>query len=770
MNFPILKYNRTRARLIAVTVICLVAALAFELLFANFNLFFRFDKTNEERALLPYHSGAFAKEDGRFVLPPSNSGTGVLYFENVPGGISSITFDIRYTDKSVKDILPAPSVTVTATDPRTTWSGGGFITVITETFAVGENGRYESVALYPSIVNDASGDLRLSFSNLKGIVELQNVRINVPPAFSFSLLRFAVVFLLLLTPAFLSIRGLFFGVYDPSSRAHRYGVKTAVLFTLLLSLFFVSAFLNKNEAIPYPLEGAVRYYQPYVQQFDALMKGQLHLDVPVSDELLALENPYDYLSRVDADPLWDRAFFEGKYYSYFGVTPLLVVYFPYYLLTGALPSDAFVLSFFLFITAVFIPLCVLKWVDLHEKRRLPLSVVYLGAITAFVGSMMLLIARSVTPFYYIATLSANAFLSIFLYLILKAVECKRLRDRAILYALAGLAYALVLHSRLNVALLGAFIVIPYLIFRVLKRRESEDAAEASEDTVETSEGTVETSEGTAEIEGTRPGRREAVPSRLLRSLSRLRSFFAPLRELLISSLALGLPVLVGLIALLSLNHLRFGSILEFGTSYQLTVSDVRYNVVTLSDLFPAVYHYFFQDLETSAFFPFFSIGRESLSDYGRYVYTDSSFGLFSLPLFCSLFASPALLFLKDRTRYEKLLLIFLILGLFTVALFNFSLGGVIFRYVADLTLLASLGSVFLCFALLSDAPPAKGDGIDGGLSAVDRTKKRALTVAVLLFFVASCTVALLLSISYNGNLTKYASGVFISVKRFFSHG
>ena len=38
---------------------------------------------------------------------------------------------------------------------------------------------------------------------------------------------------------------------------------------------------------------------------------------------------------------WDRAFYNGKYYSYFGLAPLFMVYYPVYWLTGMLPTTAF---------------------------------------------------------------------------------------------------------------------------------------------------------------------------------------------------------------------------------------------------------------------------------------------------------------------------------------------------------------------------------------------------------------------------------------------
>ena len=49
-----------------------------------------------------------------------------------------------------------------------------------------------------------------------------------------------------------------------------------------------------------------------------------------------MDNPYDRQAR-DAEGVsyhWDRAYYEGKYYVYFGVMPALVFHLPYYLVTG----------------------------------------------------------------------------------------------------------------------------------------------------------------------------------------------------------------------------------------------------------------------------------------------------------------------------------------------------------------------------------------------------------------------------------------------------
>lgn len=79
----------------------------------------------------------------------------------------------------------------------------------------------------------------------------------------------------------------------------------------------------------------------------AFEQGRFDLPYEPSEELLAMENPYDTASRYynDVDYLWDHAFYNGKYYSYYGVAPLLL-FIPYHLITGYFfPTDIAVMIF-----------------------------------------------------------------------------------------------------------------------------------------------------------------------------------------------------------------------------------------------------------------------------------------------------------------------------------------------------------------------------------------------------------------------------------------
>ena len=66
---------------------------------------------------------------------------------------------------------------------------------------------------------------------------------------------------------------------------------------------------------------------------DAFEKGQSELIYEPTPELLALENPYDWSQRDGIEYSWDHLLFEDKYYSYYGIAPVLLLFLPYHMIT-----------------------------------------------------------------------------------------------------------------------------------------------------------------------------------------------------------------------------------------------------------------------------------------------------------------------------------------------------------------------------------------------------------------------------------------------------
>ena len=98
------------------------------------------------------------------------------------------------------------------------------------------------------------------------------------------------------------------------------------------------------------LDAASSYYNLLVQGFRA---GQLSLKMEVPPRLAQLADFYDpkvnsdyqFQQLADHHPLYDLSYYKGKLYLYFGVTPALLLFWPYAALTGhhLLHKDAVVI-------------------------------------------------------------------------------------------------------------------------------------------------------------------------------------------------------------------------------------------------------------------------------------------------------------------------------------------------------------------------------------------------------------------------------------------
>ena len=118
-----------------------------------------------------------------------------------------------------------------------------------------------------------------------------------------------------------------------------------IRFLLLLILVFyvwtATAATYKFQYLDYDSSHS-RYYNLLT---DAFLKGQLHLPVEPSQELLALPDPYEP-SANSPYKLHDCSLYKGKYFLYFGPTPVIALYLPYRILTGLrLPDNIAVLVF-----------------------------------------------------------------------------------------------------------------------------------------------------------------------------------------------------------------------------------------------------------------------------------------------------------------------------------------------------------------------------------------------------------------------------------------
>lgn len=467
-------------------------------------------------------------------------------------------------------------------------------------------------------------------------VEITNVTLNPQYKISFNSLRFCALLLIGQLIFLLKNRKDENKLVSYENR-HKRSMAVSVALSVAGSLFVavMSATGEGIKPIAYPLADPLTSYDPYIQQFDAFMKGQLHLDIKPDEALLNLKNPYDPTAREGIYYLWDRAFFDGKYYSYFGVTPLLLVYFPFWFITGMLPHYGFVMAVFLLITAVFFALAVEEYAEFSGKKHFAYFTSFC-AVSAFLASFALLIARGQQRFYYLAGMAGMAFSAAFIFFMLKAVNAKSNARRIIFFALAGISFGLGFHSRVNSVLPLAIISAVFVILWAIKRIKEKQ-----------------------------------------------------IRSLICEFAALGTPVAIALAASMAYNKARFGGFFDFGTAYQLTVADTSFYSVGAHGLIPSFFHYFLQGFKFRSEFPFIGFDYIASSDYGRYVYVDSGLGIMAMPFMLLLLLSPVVFKKKTIGKNQKIIFAVALTSLPVTAFLNFCLGGVIFRYTADISLIAA---------------------------------------------------------------------------------
>lgn len=174
----------------------------------------------------------------------------------------------------------------------------------------------------------------------------RGITANAPRALDFSILRFCAVFLALLAV---------YGLRPASGLWHRRWLAgnvcdraAAAVLGLVLAAFVVVipfwepsntglATKDYNTAF-WDGESTVSFvYQQYGALAHSLLNGRLDLEADPPAELLALDNPYDAGARDAAqinDIHWDHAFYNGRYYVYFGIVPCLLFQLPFEALTG----------------------------------------------------------------------------------------------------------------------------------------------------------------------------------------------------------------------------------------------------------------------------------------------------------------------------------------------------------------------------------------------------------------------------------------------------
>ena len=401
------------------------------------------------------------------------------------------------------------------------------------------------------------------------------------------------------------------------------GVTAALAILLIVAL--VTPRGPESLLADYPIaKDKITDYDLYVKLFDAFKKGQLHLDVDPDPKLVALGmDAYipSARSAVGASVLWDHAFFDGKYYSYFGAAPVILVSFPVHWVTGAAPTGLFLqfVAFILSVAAMFYLAIILTQVFSFKPN--PLAYGMLVVFLCFAGMFFNLVCFRMTDFKYRVAVDYGL-LGALLFLCF-VLEAYRGYNAKLMLGFAGVSYVSIMGSRPDFGFWLIF-VLPLLLYMLFTKKR-------------------------------------AWKARILD--------FVPMAAVL----------LIGGGLLVAYNLIRFGSIAEFGQSYQMTAFDMRTFSLSINALPASVFHYWLQPPSTRDIFGYFATAFTNYSG-DTHPYKGGTIGLFFNPATYLMGFAIATAVYEKRWHW-KIAYILMPATLLFSSWSVYSLGGTCFRYM-----------------------------------------------------------------------------------------
>ncbi len=281
--------------------------------------------------------------------------------------------------------------------------------------------------------------------------------------------------------------------------------------SLMISIFPMSLSPVWNGTIP-------AHRDQYERMAQSILHGHLYLEYEdIDPRLSVMENPYDPQARQELGIYfhWDHAFYNGKYYMYFGVVPVFLLFLPYQILTGNPLTTYKATQIF---TAGTIIEIFLLFFYLRKKLfpRLPFGLcLALSMVLSFVSVWYAITAPAL---YCTAIMSAICMEMISMNLMVRVVwnTEQRAGKEVIQLTVASLCAALTFGCRPTIALAGS-LQIP-MLYQYMREQKSKSV--------------------------------------------RIRA-----------CVAVAVPYLLTAALLMWYNYARFDSVWEFGQSYQLTLAD-----------------------------------------------------------------------------------------------------------------------------------------------------------------------------------------------------
>ena len=469
---------------------------------------------------------------------------------------------------------------------------------------------------------------------------LNSISINETIPFEFNILRFLIIFGLLVLSYAIKNSDVFNKEYSAKDAKQEY-ILIAVLAIFLVMLSFINS--NSSEEGRKQLTTETGLYN--VDFVNALYNGQLYLLTDPSEKLSQLDNPYDLTERNSKgvirgkDYLWDTAYYNGHQYIYFGILPAITVFLPFYTITKTYLKAStyiFVLSIFI---AILLKEILEKIIKLYFKN-LPFKNVFYSLLILYSGSLVLFI-NGTCRFYEIAIVSGLFYVLLGIIFVLKSIEKEK--HKYLNLFLGSLFLALSVACR-PIDLLVSIAILPY-VFSIF------------------------------------------IPA-----IKNVKQNKIALIKLI---LAVAIPYIVVGVLLMYYNYIRFNNPFEFGASYQLTLNDMGKLSTGIFSIPQGLFTNLFGIPRFIFDYPFLEYNTGNLTFNGYYYVEAMLCGVFIMAPICFSIFGIIKVSKKAESNEQKILIWTLFIVALIVATASVSMAGSIERYLLDYAWLFVLDGIII---------------------------------------------------------------------------
>ena len=260
--------------------------------------------------------------------------TTTVTFENINKKVGTIKINVATANS---DSL---SVNVDATDETSALYRPSVIRA--DVVTTNPSTAYTTVLLSGNV-----GSLQFNFSgkNDYDLFDISSIELNTPIPFEISVLRMMLIIIISTLAYAVAFSGLM-------NRTYKENLKLCEIASLVITVSAVLIAFGMTCA-KIPSDSENYFFQQEGNQISeelvsAFENGQVSLLREPAKELLEMDDPYDRYLResVTSKEAWDHVLYNGKYYSYYGIAPVILLFLPYHLITGSFfPTEIAVFLF-----------------------------------------------------------------------------------------------------------------------------------------------------------------------------------------------------------------------------------------------------------------------------------------------------------------------------------------------------------------------------------------------------------------------------------------